>query len=98
MALWGLSLSSEALHQETVLDTPSTDEKKSYLWMPRCLLAPLLVLLLLVAIVGLTALYKLLLEKLKPDLVTGTPEMRFKYGSICAENDALIPYWIFYVL
>jgi hypothetical protein len=30
--------------------------------------------------------------------VTATPEMRFKYGSIGAENDAGIPYWIFYVL
>jgi len=29
---------------------------------------------------------------------TATPEMRFKYGSIGAENDAGIPYWIFYVL
>jgi len=34
----------------------------------------------------------------QPDWVTATPEMRFKYGSIGAENDAGIPYWIFYVL
>jgi hypothetical protein len=27
-----------------------------------------------------------------------SPEMRFKYGSIGAEHDAGIPYWIFYVL
>ena len=34
----------------------------------------------------------------QPDWVTTTPEMRFKYGSIGAEFDAGIPYWIFYVL
>ncbi|MCG2576311.1 hypothetical protein LZ012_04810 [Dechloromonas sp. XY25] len=34
----------------------------------------------------------------QPDWVTATPEMRFKYGSIGAEHDAGIPYWIFYVL
>ncbi len=30
--------------------------------------------------------------------VTATPDMRFKYGSIGAEHDAGIPYWIFFVL
>ena len=34
----------------------------------------------------------------QPDWVNATPEMRFKYGSIGAEQDAGIPYWIFYVL
>ena len=34
----------------------------------------------------------------QPDWVTATPEMRFKYGSIGAEHDAGVPYWIFYVL
>ena len=34
----------------------------------------------------------------QPDWVTTTPEMRFRYGSIGAEFDAGIPYWIFYVL
>src|SRR4249920_1791359 len=37
-------------------------------------------------------------EHPQPDWVTATPEMRFKYGSIGAENDAGIPYWIFYLL
>lgn len=37
-------------------------------------------------------------EHPQPDWVTSTPEMRFKYGSIGAEHDAGIPYWIFYVL
>lgn len=34
----------------------------------------------------------------QPDWVNSTPEMRFKYGSIGAEHDAGVPYWIFYVL
>src|SRR3546814_3739328 len=37
-------------------------------------------------------------EEPQPGWVTATPEMRFKYGSIGAENEAGIPYWIFYVL
>ena len=37
-------------------------------------------------------------EHPQPDWVTATPEMRFKYGSIGAEFDAGVPYWIFYVL
>jgi hypothetical protein len=37
-------------------------------------------------------------EHPQPAWVTATPEMRFKYGSIGAEQDAGIPYWIFYVL
>ncbi len=34
----------------------------------------------------------------QPDWVNATPEMRFKYGSIGAEHDAGVPYWIFAVL
>src|SRR5574343_1228841 len=34
----------------------------------------------------------------QPDWVTATPDMRFKYGSIRAEQDSGIPYWLFYVL
>jgi len=37
-------------------------------------------------------------EHPQPDWVSATPEMRFKYGSIGAEHDAGVPYWIFYVL
>ena len=37
-------------------------------------------------------------EHPQPDWVTATPDMRFKYGSIGAEQDSGIPYWIFYVL
>jgi mono/diheme cytochrome c family protein len=42
--------------------------------------------------------YKFLREEPQPDWVTATPDMRFKYGSIGAEHDAGIPYWIFFVL
>ncbi len=50
------------------------------------------------AVVGVTGWYKLLREQPQPAWVTATPEMRFKYGSIGAEHDAGIPYWIFLVL
>lgn len=42
--------------------------------------------------------YRFLREEAQPAWVTASPEMRWKYGSIGAENDAGIPYWIFYVL
>jgi hypothetical protein len=81
-----------------VMSTPSPVPKKTFQWKPRWLWWTLLVLLLLGAIVGFTAWYKLFREEPQPDWVTATPEMRFKYGSMGAENDAGIPYWIFYVL
>jgi mono/diheme cytochrome c family protein len=37
-------------------------------------------------------------EEPQPAWIMSDPEMRFKYGSIGAERDAGIPYWIFYVL
>src|SRR5258707_14498869 len=58
-------------------------------------------LLLLVVLAGVGAAvgwYKFFREEHQPDWVTATPDMRFKYGSIGAENDAGIPYWIFFVL
>ncbi len=42
--------------------------------------------------------YKFFREEPQPAWVTQDPDTRFKYGSIGAENDAGIPYWIFYVL
>lgn len=51
------------------------------------------------AIVGGVFTYvKFFREEAQPDWVMNDPEMRFKYGSIGAERDAGIPYWIFYVL
>jgi mono/diheme cytochrome c family protein len=61
----------------------------------KSLLGMLVVLVVVGAAVGW---YKFFREEPQPDWVTATPEMRFKYGSIGAENDAGIPYWIFYVL
>ena len=55
-------------------------------------------LLVLVIIVGVYSWTKFFREVPQPAWVTDDPEMRFKYGSIGAENDAGIPYWIFYVL
>ncbi|TCV90624.1 c-type cytochrome [Sulfurirhabdus autotrophica] len=57
-----------------------------------------IILLILGAIGAYVGWYKFFREEPQPDWVTSTPEMRFKYGSIGAENDAGIPYWIFYVL
>src|ERR1043166_556156 len=58
----------------------------------------LVFILLLVAGGGIFGWYKFFREEPQPSWVTATPEMRFKYGSIGAEWDAGIPYWIFYVL
>ncbi len=58
----------------------------------------LVCLVVLIALGALFGWYKFFREEPQPDWVTSTPEMRFKYGSIGAEYDAGIPYWIFYVL
>jgi hypothetical protein len=42
--------------------------------------------------------YKFFREEPQPAWIASDPDMRFKYGSIGAERDAGIPYWIFYVL
>jgi mono/diheme cytochrome c family protein len=58
-------------------------------------------LLLLVVLAGVGAAigwYKFFRAEPQPDWMTATPDMRFKYGSIGAEYDAGIPYWIFFVL
>ncbi len=68
------------------------DEKKS--WWKTCLV----LVLLFVAVGGTIGWYKFFREEPQPDWVTATPDMRFKYGSIGAEHDAGIPYWIFFVL
>ena len=78
------------------MDTPQTPERRA----PKILLwvAALAVSAAIAGAVGYAIWYKAFREEPQPDWVTATPEMRFKYGSIGAERDAGIPYWIFYVL
>jgi mono/diheme cytochrome c family protein len=64
----------------------------------RKLIRAVAVVLVLVAVGGVFTWYKFFREEAQPEWITGDPEMRFKYGSIGAEADAGIPYWIFYVL
>ncbi|MFD1691456.1 hypothetical protein ACFSHR_07575 [Azotobacter chroococcum] len=64
----------------------------------RSLLAALVVLLVLGAGGAIFTWYKFFREEPQPEWITSDPDLRFKYGSIGAERDAGIPYWIFYVL
>lgn len=58
----------------------------------------LFILLLIAVSLSVIAWAKFFREEPQPDWVTATPEMRFKYGSLGAEQTAGIPYWIFYVM
>jgi len=58
----------------------------------------LIVILVLSALAGYFGWIKFFREEPQPDWVTATPEMRFKYGSIGAEYNSGIPYWIYYVM
>jgi mono/diheme cytochrome c family protein len=64
----------------------------------RKLIRIIAVLLVVVGAGALFTWYKFFREEPQDAWITGDPEMRFKYGSIGAERDAGIPYWIFYVL
>jgi mono/diheme cytochrome c family protein len=66
--------------------------------LSRILLAAFLLLLVVGALLAYVGWYRFFREEPQPEWVTATPEMRFKYGSIGAEWDAGIPYWIFYVI
>jgi len=54
------------------------------------------ILVVLGALFGGYAYYRLMWEHREP--LIQDPDERFKYGSIGAEHDAGVPYWIFYVL
>ena len=64
----------------------------------RILLVGFAVLLVAGALLAYIGWYRFFREEPQPEWVSATPEMRFKYGSIGAEWDAGIPYWIFYVI
>ena len=70
------------------------DAPKKKSWWKICLL-----IVVILAVGGVAfGWYKFFREEPQPEWVTATPDMRFKYGSIGAEYDAGIPYWIFFVL
>jgi hypothetical protein len=62
------------------------------------LIIGLLILLVLGGIIGYVAWDRGFREHPQPAWVTQDDATRFMYGSIGAERDAGIPYWIFYVL
>jgi hypothetical protein len=73
-----------------------TERKSGWRWGK--IKITLLLLLILAAIAAYIGWQRFFREEPQPEWITATPEMRFKYGSIGAEHDAGIPYWIFYVL
>jgi mono/diheme cytochrome c family protein len=58
----------------------------------------LLILVILAVPVGIYVWYKIFREVPQPASITGDPETNFLYGSIGAESQAGIPYWIVVVL
>ena len=66
-------------------------------WKRKILVA--VVVLVVVGVAGgVFTWYKFFREEPQPEWITKDPDMRFKYGSIGAERESGIPYWIFYVL
>jgi mono/diheme cytochrome c family protein len=74
-----------------LIDTVDRDHKRRWIVIG-------IVVAALLALGGYVAWYKFFREEPQPAWVTQDTDTRFKYGSIGAENDAGIPYWIFYVL
>jgi len=74
-----------------LIDTVDRDHKRRWIVIG-------IVVAALLALGGDVAWYKFFREEPQPAWVTQDTDTRFKYGSIGAENDAGIPYWIFYVL
>src|SRR2546426_2721724 len=64
----------------------------------RKILVAVVILVGLGAVGGVFTWYKFFREERQPEWITKDPDMRFKYGSIGAERESGIPYWIFYVL
>ena len=79
--------------EEKPIPAPTTARRKH-----RKLVYWLVAIGVLIVAGGIFGWYKFFREEPQPDWVFSTAEMRFKYGSIGAEHDAGIPYWIFYVM
>ncbi len=74
-----------------------TGPRKKTRWTRR--FAKIVLVLVILAIpVGAFAWYKFFREVPQPEWITGNPENNFLYGSIGAESQAGIPYWIVVVL
>ena len=73
------------------MDATEAKKARKKKWLRR-----LLVLVVLGIIGGAYGYYRLMYEH--REALIEDPDERFKYGSIGAEHDAGIPYWIFYVL
>ena len=73
-------------------------KKKKIRGKRRRLLVVLLVLLILAIPLGAYGWYKFFRQVPQPEWITGDPEANFLYGSIGAEGEAGIPYWILVVL
>jgi len=72
----------------------SIDTRRKWRWLA----IAGVVVFVLVAFTAWLGWYEFFREEPQPDWVMQDADTRFKYGSIGAENDAGIPYWIFYVL
>ena len=79
---------------DATLEPPTAAPPRKRRWLK----IALVVIALLVAFGAWFGWYKFFREEDQPDEIRNDPELRFKYGSIGAERDAGIPYWIFYVL
>ena len=65
-------------------------------------MSKLKITLLLLIVLGLIGAYvgwyKFFRDEGIPEWITNDPDMRFKYGSIGAEHEVGLPYWIWYVI
>ena len=75
--------------------TRTTAQKPAW---KRRLLRVLVVLVILAVPLGIYGWYKFFRDVPQPGSITGDPERNFLYGSIGAEGEAGIPYWIIVVL
>ena len=77
--------------------SPKKATTKKSKWK-RWLVRALIVLVILAVPLGFYGWYKFFRDVPQPESITGNPERNFLYGSIGAEGEAGIPYWIVVVL